>query len=125
MTIQYLVTGRQGFTDSHLCSYGEAITKTYGDIFGDLKEDALSNAIQARYHKDLVHDYSCDAAEDDWTDLDYLEHYDEEGGWNQVDCIFEFTETASKPKQVFTMTWCSDQKTFNRKHGRHMCRMSP
>ena len=109
MTIQYLVTGRQGFTDSHLCSYGEAITKTYGDTFGDLKDEELSNAIQARYHKDLVHDYSCDAAEDDWTDLDYLEHYDEEGGWNQVDCIFEFTETASKPKQVFTMRWCSDQ----------------
>ena len=107
-TIKYLVTGRQGFTDSHLCSYGEAITKNYGDIFGDLKEDALSNAIQARYHKDLVHDYSRDAAENDWTDLDYLEHYDEEKGWNQVDCIFEFTETASKPKQVFTMTWCSD-----------------
>ena len=113
MTITYLVTGRQGFTDSHLCSYGEAITKTYGDIFGDLEEDALSNAIQARYHKDLVHDYSRDAwakgeAEDDWTDLDYLERYDEEGGWNQVDCIFKFTEPASKPEQIFTMTWCSD-----------------
>ena len=33
MTIQYLVTGREGYHNSHLGAEGSAITKTYGDIF--------------------------------------------------------------------------------------------
>jgi len=105
MTIQYLVTGRKGFHNWDGAA-GSAITKTYGDIFGDLKDDELDEAIISKFHKDCIHD--CIDGEEDWDEDDYEDAYSEENNWNCVDLIFRFESPAEIPEPIYAVDWSHD-----------------
>jgi hypothetical protein len=104
MTITYLVTGREGFSDSTQFHWSDAITKTFGDIFGDLKDEKLTEAITNKFHEQCLRDFAergglnteeCEAA------------YAEEHGWNSVDHIFKF-EVPVTVQTLFSWSWESD-----------------
>ncbi len=109
MTIQYLVTGREGYHNSHLGAEGSAITKTYGDIFKYLKEDELVKAIISQFHKDCIYKYSDGVGgEELWDENDFEDAYSEENNWNCVDLIFKFESPTEIPEPIYSCTWEHD-----------------
>ena len=119
MTITYLVTGREGFSNSNQFCWSNAITKTFGDIFGDLKDEELTEAITNKFHEQCVRDFAemndlntSSLTASQTTDLEECEAaYDEENGWNCVDHIFKF-EGPVTVQTLFSESWESEQKTF-------------
>lgn len=115
MTINYLVTGREGFSNSHQFSWSNAITKTFGDIFGDLKDEELTEAITSKFHEECVRDFAemndlntSNLTVFPTTDLKECEEaYAEENGWNCVDHIFKF-EGPVTAQTLFSASWESD-----------------
>jgi hypothetical protein len=115
MTIQYLVTGREGFSDSRQFHWSDAITKTFGDIFGDLKDEELTEAITNKFHEQCVRDFAemndlntSSLTAFQTTDLEECEAaYEEVHGWNSVDHIFKF-EGPVTAQTLFSESWESE-----------------
>ena len=116
MTIQYLVTGREGMSNwEHTAS--SAITKTYSfkkieDICEewfdpeDIGDDQRVKTILDEFNFDCI---KADIdGEDDWEDDDYQVAYDEEGTcWNCVDTIVKI-ESINTTTSIYAKSWEAD-----------------
>ena len=114
LTIQYLVTGREGVSD-HNGSASSAITKTYGfkeieDIckssFDEVDDENREEVILEKFNSDCIRD-SIDG-EDDWEDSDYQETYDEAGTWNCVDLIIKIDFKSETITTIYEGAWNND-----------------
>ena len=115
MTIQYLVTGREGFRDNYGYSSTSAITKTYGfkkieDIcissFDEVDDENRREMILEEFNSELIR-VDIDG-EEDWKDSDYQEAYDEAGTWNCVDLILKIDFKSETVTTFYANTWDND-----------------
>ena len=114
LTIQYLVTGREGVSD-HNGSASSAITKTYGfkeieDIckssFDEVDDENRGEIILEEFNSACIRD-DIDG-EEDWEDSDYQEAYDEAGTWNCVDLIVKIDSKSETQTTIYANSWDSD-----------------
>ena len=116
MTIQYLVTGREGVSD-HNGSASSAITKTYGfkeieDIckssFDKVDDENREEVILDKFNIDCI---KADIdGEEDWEDDDYQAAYDEDDAnlWNCVDTIVKIDSKSETITTIYEHAWDND-----------------
>jgi hypothetical protein len=118
MTIQYLVTGREGMSNwEHTAS--SAITKTYSfkkieDICEewfdpeDIGDEQRVETILDEFNFDCI---KADIdGEDDWKKKDYQAAYDEDDAnlWNCVDTIVKIDSKSKATTTIYTKSWDND-----------------
>ena len=124
MTIQYLVTGREGVNDSYMGTASSAITKTYGfkeiedkckssvdwGTFDEVNDKSRVQIILWKFNNDCI---KADIdGEDDWEEDDYQEAYDEAGTWNCVDLIVKIDSKSETETTIYAKSWDNAQQTI-------------
>ena len=118
MTIQYLVTGREGMSNWEYTA-SSAITKTYGikemeDICkessgdDDVTEEELEENILEKFSNDCIRD-AIDG-EEDWSICDYQDAYREDDAnlWNCVDLILKIDFKSEAITTIYEGAWDND-----------------
>ena len=119
MTIQYLVTGREGMSNwEHTAS--SATTKTYGfkeieDICNDrlmtgekVEDVKRVEVIKDKFNQDCIR--ADIDGEEDWEDDDYQDAYDEDDAnpWNCVDLILKIDSKSGTTTTTYEASWDND-----------------
>ena len=116
MTIQYLVTGREGMSNWEYT--GSSVkTKTYGfkkieDICKDwlmtgeeVEDEKRVEVIKDKFNQDCIR--ADIDGEDDWEDDDFQAAYDEDDAnlWNCVDSIVKIDSKSKTTTTIYTASW--------------------
>ena len=116
MTIQYLVTGREGVSDFN-GSASSAITKTYGfKEIEDICENDYDEATDENRGEEILEKFNSDCirdaidGEEDWSIRDYQDAYREDDAnlWNCVDLILKIDFKSETITTIYEGAWDND-----------------